>query len=474
MKSGKQKLLIEYLISSEDIYARCIGIIEAKYFDPEYRSVVLFIKKYYDQYKNIPSLDILKAEFDEVELELKDVNAHVLSYVSNEIEDFVRQSAIIDAIQTSFEDIQESNYDNVAQRVLEASQISLERDLGVNLYDDPEENLQKYLDQATPLKTGIASLDDVLEIVRKQLTLFSANSGGGKSIVMANIGALFSKAGLDVLILSLELSEGMIYSRLGSITTYEPIKTQRENIPKIASKLKQIKERGAGSYIIKRMPAGTSANNIRSFLKQYIIKKGKNPDVIIVDYLDKMSPNGGTKNLSISEQDKLKTEQLYEIGVDYNAAIISASQQNREAIRMNAPDQGVIAGGLTKVNEVDNYVSIYMSPEMRLEGIMLWYFLKTRSNDNVGTNHALSFNPVNLVIGELSTDKVKSLQSKIKNFEDKSTSKFYNKNKPEKESSKKEYDNNQTINHVPNLPRDIDDDNEESDDSLVEFMEQLG
>jgi hypothetical protein len=454
MKASKQKLLIEYLISSEDIYVRCINILESKYFDPEYRVLIIFIKKYYEKYRSIPPLNILKGEFDDIELETHNVDAKVLAYASEEIEEFARKAAIIDAIQSSFEDIENGNLDIVSQRVMDASQISLERDLGVNLYDDPEKNLVEFLKQTEQVLTGVDAIDDVLEFVRQQLTLFSANSGVGKSIVMANVGALFSLQGLNVVIFSLELSQGMIYSRLSSIVTREGINSQRENIPKIASLLKKAKERGAGDYTIKRLPAGSSANDMRSYLKQYEAKMKRKPDVIIIDYLDKMNPNGGVKSLGISEQAKLKSEQVYEIGIDYDAVMISASQQNREALRMSTPDQAVIAGGLTKVNEVDNYVSIYMTPEMRVEGIMLWFFLKTRSNSNVGSSQALSFNSHNLVIDELPSDKAKHMESMLQsliNKEDKKSKNNYNTSKKFKNSNSSK--SSDTVNNIPNLPK---------------------
>jgi len=38
MDDKKQKLLIEYLVSSPDTFALCQGIVQADYFDPEYRN----------------------------------------------------------------------------------------------------------------------------------------------------------------------------------------------------------------------------------------------------------------------------------------------------------------------------------------------------------------------------------------------------------------------------------------------------
>ena len=67
---------------------------------------------------------------------------------------------------------------------------------------------------------------------------------------------------------------------------------------------------------------------------------------------------------------------------------------------MTTPDQSIIAGGISKINTVDNYISIYMSPEMRLKGEMLLYYLKTRSSSAVGSMTQLAFNPDNLIISD--------------------------------------------------------------------------
>jgi hypothetical protein len=91
--------------------------------------------------------------------------------------------------------------------------------------------------------------------------------------------------------------------------------------------------------------------------------------------------------------------------------MISASQQNREAIRMASPDQGVIAGGITKVNTVDNYISIFMDPAMRVQGDMIIYFLKTRSSSAVGTSKQLKFNADNLQITDTGSVPVRDIMA---------------------------------------------------------------
>jgi hypothetical protein len=78
---------------------------------------------------------------------------------------------------------------------------------------------------------------------------------------------------------------------------------------------------------------------------------------------------------------------------------VTASQQNREALTMTTPTQGVIAGGISKVNTVDNYISMFMDDTMELEGEMNIYFLKSRSSHAKGKSTILAYNPINLRIG---------------------------------------------------------------------------
>ena len=66
----------------------------------------------------------------------------------------------------------------------------------------------------------------------------------------------------------------------------------------------------------------------------------------------------------------------------------------------SGPSQAGIAGGISKVNTVDNYISLVMNDTMRLEGEMNAYFLKTRSANSVGQVRVLDFNPYNLRIGD--------------------------------------------------------------------------
>ncbi len=416
MNSNEQKLIIDNLLSSAELYARCAGIVEGEYFDPEYQNVINYIKTYTDKYGATPDFDRVNAKFD-LGFKKRAVTLPEIKENCDSIELFCQQQALSAAVLAALEDIESGNLGAMKARIDKASLISLEKDMGVEMFENPEAYLISLLENDIYYSTGIKGLDDYLDggLARKQLTLFSANSGGGKSVMLSNLGVNYALIhGMNVLYISLELPETMIYKRNAFIMSGVSAKEWKEKLISIAAKINSIKADGAGSYRVKRLPTGSNTNDIRSYLKQYELTYGFCPDVIIVDYLDVMSPNEGTKNLSVSEQDKQKAEQLTQLLHDYNAIGLSASQQNREAITMSDPNQGVIAGGLTKVNAVDNYVSLYMSPELRAKGQFLIFFLKTRSSDGVGKKTMLSFDNSCLRMGDFDGGGMSSIAESAK------------------------------------------------------------
>lgn len=415
MTPETQKIVIQNLLSSNDLFAKCINIVSPEYFDSDIRPVVTFIHDYYKKYNSLPKVEYVNAEFDTQYIQ-KALDPSEIKFTADSVETFCQQQALYNAIIDSSADVtsgNKENYGKVLQRIQKALTISLQKELGIDMYEETEKRLLSCIDTMQYISTGIAELDKQLGggLVRKQVTLFSANSGGGKSLMLSNLGANLSRQGYNVLQISLELSQEMIFLRNASILSGVRTKEWKEKIAEIAGTIKQHKSCGAGSFMIKRLAGGTCANDIRAYLKHYELEFNRKPDVLIIDYLDLMSPNGGSKNKGIFEQDKEKSEELAEIAVDYDCICLTASQQNREAIKTDRPDQSNIAGGISKINTVDNYISIYMNPEMRLKGELFLYYLKTRSSSAVGNLSSIAFNPDNLIISDTKVTSVSLIQA---------------------------------------------------------------
>ena len=400
MDIKKQQLLLEYLVSSPDTFALCSSIVKADYFDPEMRNAIRFLHEYYDEYHSLPEPAQIEAETGRI-VTMRDVGNDKIEYCANEVESFCKRKAIEQAVLASPPLIEEGNYGKVEEMIRDAVTVSLNRNLGVNFFEDPEERIRALIKKEIYEPTGWKEFDDLLNggLARKQMLLVSANSGGGKSIVMANLGLNYVMRGYKVLLISLELSEEMVDMRyIQMITGFGTGEWQRQ-VDETSRRIVTAGDKNQdGQLHIKRMRQGSTTNDIRAYLKEFELKYNIRPDMVIVDYVSLMKPNEFVSADNVHEKDKQTSEQLREIGEDYNAMVVTAAQQNRGAIEAVDLHQGHIAGGISKIDTTDIYVSIIMSDAMRAKGEIAFQFLKTRSSAGVGKTIYLDFNPVSLRI----------------------------------------------------------------------------
>ena len=385
MNDAKQRLLLEYLISSSDIYTLTKSLIKPSYFDPALRSTIKWVNDYYEAYNGLPSPIQIKAETD-VDLELHVVTRDQQKYCTTEIEAFCRRKALEQAIMNAPQLIKDGKSGEIEQLIRDALLVKISTSLGLDYFDNPLDRLEDMLAQAPRHKTGFGqAFDDLIGggLARTEMILFTANSGGGKSLALANLALNFSLSGKNVVYISLELSEQMIAQRFDQMLSGVSQVLWRENYESIADNIRA-GSKGSGKLTVKRMGVGTNSNEIRAFIKEYELKYGFVPDLLVVDYLDLMGTNSKMTSDNISEKDKQTTEQLRDIGFDYDMYIASASQQNRSGIDAALPSQAHIAGGLTKINTVDISVSILFSAVMKASGQIGFAFTKTRSSDGVG------------------------------------------------------------------------------------------
>lgn len=384
MDNNKQKLLIEYLISSPDTYALCSGIVDSTYFDPEYRNAVQFVHDYYDDYHAVPSPDQVKAETG-TDLTLQTVSRDQVEYTANEVEKFCKRRAIEKAIVAAPKLIESKDYGKVEDIIRDAITVSLNRNLGLDYFDDPAERLRRALEDGDKISTGWKDADTLMfgGLERGELIIFSANSGGGKSIALSNLGLNLLEQGYDVLYFSFELSEKLISQRydtmISGVSTAEWKYHQEEIIQAVNKKGEK-----TGRFTIKYMNPGTKPMELRSYLKEFELKHGYMPDLIIVDYLDIMEPNQRVSADNVFEKDKRVSEQLRAIGSDYNAVMASASQQNRGAVDETVIKQSHVAGGISKVNTCDWWVSVIANSTMRAANECAFQYVKTRNSDGEG------------------------------------------------------------------------------------------
>ena len=410
MDSAKQRLLLRYLISSPDLFAITNPILKSEYFDPEVRKATKFIQTYYNEYRALPDSDQIHAETS-VELQIADVSGDKYAYCVTEVEQFCKRKAMEHAVLQSVGLIEKEDYGSVEKLIRDAVTVGITKSLGLDYYEDPLTRLERLKDSAKPISTGWKDVDATCGggWNRGDLVIFSANSGGGKSVTMENWADRMNNQGYNGIYFSFELNEDLISKRHDSIVTGIHQAEVLMRYKEVAAAVVNARSK-KGHLQIKHMNSPTP-NDLRAYLKEYELKFKRRPDFIVVDYIAGMRSDEKIDSSDVYTKDKYVSEALRAIASDYNAIVATASQQNRDAIDKLDLNQGNIAGGISKVDTCDVYISIIMTDAMRASGDMMFQFLKTRSSDGVGKNVHLSWDPKTLRVSDSTKDNVISLKS---------------------------------------------------------------
>jgi hypothetical protein len=189
--------------------------------------------------------------------------------------------------------------------------------------------------------------------------------------------------------------------RLDSMTTGIGTRDIFRNIDDVELKVKMLQKR-SGNLQIKYMPSGKNCNDIRAYLKEYQVKTGVKPDVLLIDYLDLMMPLSVKVSPSdLFVKDKYVSEEIRNLAMETQCITVTASQLNRSAVEEIEFDHSHISGGLSKIMTADNVIGIFTSRAMKERGRYQIQFMKTRSSSGVGQKVDLEFNVDTLRISDL-------------------------------------------------------------------------
>ena len=401
-----QKEFLELFLDDAETFMRCQNIFDSENFDQRLQQAAEFITLYVDNYRVMPTVSIVNANCGTA---FKSANAAKENYewLMDHFEQFSRHRALERAILSSADLLEKGDYGPVEKLIKDAIQISLNKDMGTDYFEDPRERLTRLKDGNGQVSTGWPTMDKKLYggFNRGELNIFCAGSGGGKSLFLANLGVNWAMAGLNVLYLTFELSEGLVSMRLDSMTTGISTREIFKNIDDVELKVKMVGKR-AGNLQVKYMPSGKNCNDIRAYLKEYQVKKGVKPDVLLIDYLDLMMPLSVKVSPSdLFVKDKYVSEEIRNLAMETQCVTVTASQLNRSAVEEIEFDHSHISGGLSKIMTADNVIGIFTSRAMKERGRYQIQFMKTRSSSGVGQKVDLEFNLDTLRITDLGEEE---------------------------------------------------------------------
>jgi|MEHZ01.5.fsa_nt_MEHZ011457358.1_10 archaellum biogenesis ATPase FlaH len=405
-----QKVYLEMMLSDAESFIRCQAVFDPDSFDRRLKVPAEFLNNYVADHNALPTLDMINAvselHGDNKFKDVGDLQESHYDWLLQEFETFCKHKALEAAILKSADLLENGEYGACEDLVKKAVQIGLQKDLGTNYFADPRARLEGIKSSNGQVSTGWPAMDRKLfgGFNRGELNIFAGGSGAGKSLFLANIGVNMAEKGLNVIYLTLELAESLVSMRLDSMTTGIASRDVFKNIDEVEMKVKMIGKK-SGAIQVKYMPSGKTANDVRSYIKEYEIKTGKKVDVLLIDYLDLLMPAStkvSAENLFI--KDKYVSEELRNLAMELNTVFVTAAQLNRGAVEEIEFDHSHISGGLSKIQTADNVFGIFTSRAMRERGRYQLQLMKTRNSGGVGSKIDLGFNLDTLRIEDLGED----------------------------------------------------------------------
>ena len=279
-----QKTYLEIMLSDAQTFVRCQGIFDPESFDRNLQASATFIRDFVAEHNTLPTEQIVNSACPGTNIKIPTgLNEQHYDWLLADFETFSRHKALEKAILTSADLLEKGEYGQCESLVKDAVQIGLQKDLGIDYFQDPRARLLGLKDNNGQVSTGWEALDKKLfgGFNKGELNIFAGGSGAGKSLFLANLGVNWATQGMNVVYLSLELSEALVSMRVDAMTTEIPSRDIFKSIDDVEMKVRIIGKK-SGAFQVKYMPTGKNANDVRAYLKEYEIKTGKKIDVLLI------------------------------------------------------------------------------------------------------------------------------------------------------------------------------------------------
>jgi len=369
-------------------------------------ALVKMSQDYYQKYSSAPSsVLVVKELFREAEAkkmfpngkdEAKATLASLLrfdisggDYIVDRVATFARHQAVQQAIFGSVDLIHKGKMDEIEKRIKEAVAVGVsEEGEDYDYFDSVEVRTENRHDAAagkrplTGITTGVAAFDNRLYHQgwgRKELSVVMGGAKSGKTTMLINMGKAAAFAGHNVLYVTLEVSKDIIAERLDACISETNMRDLLVTPNSVRDKIIAAGAK-AGKFKVREFPTGScKPSMLRSMLDKYKAQ-GLLFDMLVVDYGDIMAPEHRV-NESI-ENSKSVFIDLRGIAVEYDLAVLTATQTNREGFKSVVAKAEHVAEDFNKVRTCDIIISINITDEERAKGEARLFFAASRNQES--------------------------------------------------------------------------------------------
>jgi len=412
-----QSKIAAFVCRDDQFMRRVSHLIKPEYFENAGEAALVNIAvRHYEKYRSVPDnttmahliRDDVVAKIirkDMIE-SVKEARKRILigelrnrEFVEDKVVEFAKHQAVSQAILKSVDLLGKGKFTQIEQAVQAAISVGA-NDEGVayDYFERIAERTATRLDKAAGIRppqgitTGTPKLDELLYHRgwgRKELSSIMGLAKMGKTTALVNFAKDASLAGYNVLYASLEVGADIVSDRIDASISSTMMRELCDKIHGVREKVEEASAK-AGALKIHEFPSGTlTPNQLRKLIDRY-----KSPgwnsngttrppikfDLIVVDYADIMAPNHRTNDAI--ENSKSVYVDLRAIAFEENAAVLTATQTNREAAKTAVAKMEHVSEDFNKIRTVDLMISINKTEEEAARGEARLYFAASRNQES--------------------------------------------------------------------------------------------
>jgi len=406
----REDVVLRRVFEDPIVQSRVIHHLEQDLFDDPVNKIVCdLIKRFFEKYKKFPTAQSLVTALGACQARTK-----IMNLANMNIENIDRDVAV-DLITQFFveqktrlhlteaaESIHNRDFTRIAElikKLQDSVNFSLHLDIGLDGVADVAEALRRL---NVSMRAIPSALQDIREFTssevstggwyRKALSVFMGMPNVGKSIILANEAAHAYQEGYNVLYVTLELAEELVWERIASNITDVPMNKMRGSDPDFVQDLmannKTEHAETCGNIIVKKLPTTTTVVELDALLQEIKRSKGYDIDLLVVDYIGIMKPakrESSFKDQNLYTSGKEVAEQLRDLGALYEIAVLTASQFGREGYENNQASMKHTAGSAGLNDTADIMITINRDPYMKQYKMFIHTILKNRFGPNSDT-----------------------------------------------------------------------------------------
>jgi replicative DNA helicase len=388
-----QQSLLKAIIEDKKFAVTIVDVIDSKYFDgPYFKYIMENIKELYTAFGIIPNYDTLSQKIlaensntsSKINLDtlyaIRDKEFEDNQYIKNTSLKFCRQQVLKKALKESAEIMENGdfeNYDKIEEKIQKALQIGATTDEVIDISEGVLESLAD--DSRVPFPTGIIGIDNLLKggIARGELAILLAPTGIGKTTWLSKVANAAYSCGANVLQIFFEDNMRDVRKKHYAVWTGIVPDEQPNHKEEIAGMIEDMQSKKKNFLKLVKYPSGVlTISDIRNKIRK-LESEGYKIDLLVLDYIDCIRSEG-TMNGEEWKGEGSIMRSLESMTDDFNIAIWTATQGNRESMKSEVVTSDQMGGNIKKAQIGHVVISIAKTLEQKENNLATVTLLKSR------------------------------------------------------------------------------------------------